>query len=368
MLLKELQEAYLNGYSPITPRISQHEYLDYLKSIPSATPFWRDRLDECRPCLLPTLSTRDSSNRRWSSTVIDLPISREHLTASAARHNIDMKSMLQTAWALVLRIYVGTDDVCFGYQTSGRDIPVNGVKEAVGCFSSTMVCRLQVPAACSILSIIRTAEQSNQEALNHQNAANSDIQYQLGIRSQRMFNTCMSFGRMDITTKLASNNGFRHIKSNLCSEYDLFIDINFSSESISLNIGQRILDATQATAIAHAFGRAVQTIIEAPECLVKQADLFSQYDHEQILAWNSMAKPDVCDQPIHELIAQQASANPDSQAVCAWDGDFTYSELYRHSMALAGHLTVSGLEPQTLVPVIVDKSRWALVAMVAVLL
>ena len=97
-------------------------------------------------------------------------------------------------------------------------------------------------------------------------------------------------------------------------------------------------------------------------------DLFSQYDHQQILTWNKIAKPNVRGQSITELISSRVSTAPDKQAVCAWDGDLTYSELYNHSMALAGHLMKSGLKPQTLVPVIVDKSRWALVAMLAVLL
>ncbi|RYP76821.1 hypothetical protein DL771_001557 [Monosporascus sp. 5C6A] len=117
----------------------------------------------------------------------------------------------------------------------------------------------------------------------------------------------------------------------------------------------------------HAFGRAIQTIIDSPTNLVKQVDLFSEHDHKQILAWNSTSQPDTCDRPVHELIAVQASANPDIQAVCAWDGEFTYSELHERSMALAGHLTTSGLKAQTLVPVIMDKSRWAVVAMLAVL-
>ena len=342
--------------------------MDYLKSTPGASTSWRAQLDGCRPCLFPKLSAEDTGNQQLTNILVELPTSCDRLAESAARYNLDVRTMLRTAWALVLRIYVSTDDVCFGYQTSGRDIPVSGVKEAVGCFSSILSCRLQVPATRSILSILRSAESKHKEALGHQNGANSDIQHQLGIRSQRMFNTCLSFGRTDAVTELASSHGFRHVASKISSEYDLFIDINFSSGFILLDIGHRILDSAQATAVGHAFGRAIQTVIEAPESIVKQADLFSQYDHQQILAWSRMAKPEVCDQPLNELISMRASTDPDKQAVCSWDGDFTYSELYRHSMALAGHLTMSGLKPQTLVPVIVDKSRWAIVAMLAVLL
>ncbi|RYP40134.1 hypothetical protein DL767_001849 [Monosporascus sp. MG133] len=164
-----------------------------------------------------------------------------------------------------------------------------------------------------------------------------------------------------------SSNEFRHVRTKLSSEYDISVDVNLRSEKVSVDIGHRILNLSQAILVAHAFGRAIQTIIHSPASLVKQVDLFSEHDHKQILAWNSTSQPDTCDRPVHELIAVQASANPDIQAVCAWDGEFTYSELHEHSMALAGHLTTSGLKAQTLVPVIMDKSRWAVVAMLAVL-
>ncbi|RYP04945.1 hypothetical protein DL764_004157 [Monosporascus ibericus] len=164
-----------------------------------------------------------------------------------------------------------------------------------------------------------------------------------------------------------THNKVHHVRRKLSSEYDISIDVNLRFENVSVDIGHRILNLNQAILVAHAFGRAIRTIIDSPASLVKQVDLFSEHDHKQILAWNSTPQPDTCDRPVHELIAVQASANPDIQAVCAWDGEFTYSELHEHSMALAGHLTTSGLKAQTLVPVIMDKSRWAVVAMLAVL-
>ncbi|RYP84685.1 hypothetical protein DL769_001119 [Monosporascus sp. CRB-8-3] len=164
-----------------------------------------------------------------------------------------------------------------------------------------------------------------------------------------------------------SSNKFHHVRTKLSSEYDISVNVNLRFEKVSVDIGHRILSLRQATLVAHAFGRAIQTIIDSPASLVKQIDLFSEHDHKQILAWNSTSQPDTCDRPVHELIAVQASANPYIQAVCAWDGEFTYSELHERSMALAGHLTTSGLKAQTLVPVIMDKSRWAVVAMLAVL-
>ncbi|RYP88525.1 hypothetical protein DL770_004606 [Monosporascus sp. CRB-9-2] len=224
-----------------------------------------------------------------------------------------------------------------------------------------------MPADCSIIPILQASDRQHRGALHHQHLTISSIQHALNIKGGRIFNTCMSLSCTDVVEGFRSSNKFHHVRTKLSSEYDISIDVNLRSEKVSVNIGHRILNLSQAILVAHAFGRAIQTIIDSPASLPKQVDLFSEHDHKQILAWNSTSQPDACDRPVHELIAVQASANPDIQAVCAWDGEFTYSELHEHSMALAGHLTMSGLKAQTLVPVIMDKSRWAVVAMLAVL-
>ncbi|RYP22540.1 hypothetical protein DL765_001598 [Monosporascus sp. GIB2] len=367
ILFEELERAYLDDRLPYPSQVSYPESLGCLKTAPHSIEFWREKLSGCQPCKFPILSTNLADAPRWENTTVDLLVSREHLAAFATKHNVGMSAVLRVAWALVLRTYVGTDDVCFGYRTSGRDIPVPGLEDVVGCFSTVLPCRISVPAGCSIIPILQACDRQHEEAFHHQHVTASSIQHALNVKGGRVFNTCMSLSRTDVVEGFRSSNKFHHVRTKLSSEYDISVDVNLRFEKVSVDIGHRILNPSQAILVAHAFGRAIQTIIDSPASLVKQIDLFSEHDHKQILAWNSTSQPDTCDRPVHELIAVQASANPDIQAVCAWDGGFTYSELYECSMALAGHLTTSGLKAQTLVPVIMDKSRWAVVAMLAVL-
>ncbi|RYO92776.1 hypothetical protein DL762_001482 [Monosporascus cannonballus] len=367
ILFEELERAYLDGRLPDSSQVSYPEALGCLETTPRSIEFWREKLGGCQPCRFPILSAKRTDTPRWENTTVDLLVSREHLAAFATKHNVGMSAVLRVAWALVLRTYVGTDDVCFGYRTSGRDIPVRGLEDVVGCFSTVLPCRISMPAGCSIIPILQACDRQHEEALHHQHVTVSSIQHALNVKGGRIFNTCMSLSRTDVVEGFRSSNKFHHVRTNLSSEYDISVDVKLRFEKVSVDIGHRILNPSQAILVAHAFGRAIQTIIDSLASLVKQVDLFTEHDHKQILAWNSTSQPDICDRPVHELIAVQASANPDIQAVCAWDGGFTYSELYECSMALAGHLTTSGLKAQTLVPVIMDKSRWAVVAMLAVL-
>ncbi|KZL82538.1 amino acid adenylation domain-containing protein [Colletotrichum incanum] len=69
---------------------------------------------------------------------------------------------------------------------------------------------------------------------------------------------------------------------------------------------------------------------------------------------------------VHDVIAQQAGTQQQAQAVCAWDGNLSYSQLQTHVEKLSNHLSSIGVGPEVLVPVIFEKSVWSIVAILGV--
>lgn len=89
-------------------------------------------------------------------------------------------------------------------------------------------------------------------------------------------------------------------------------------------------------------------------------------DLEQIWKWNNTV-PASTKRCVHEMIGDKAQAQPNAPAVCAWDGEVTYSKLDHLAMRLAGRLIDLGVGPDTLVPLCSEKSIWTTVAMLGVL-
>ena len=89
-------------------------------------------------------------------------------------------------------------------------------------------------------------------------------------------------------------------------------------------------------------------------------------DRKKIHAWNQEVPPTelVC---IHDCIGEQFRKRPEAPAICAWDGNFSYEELDRHSSTLAVRLQKYGVQPDMFVPILLEKSRWVSVAFLAVL-
>ncbi|PTB42652.1 hypothetical protein M441DRAFT_137805, partial [Trichoderma asperellum CBS 433.97] len=102
-----------------------------------------------------------------------------------------------------------------------------------------------------------------------------------------------------------------------------------------------------------------------PEQKLKHIDMISPQDRKEIQEWNSVESI-VADTCVHYLFEQRAQKSPNATAVHAHDGDFTYKELDDLSSRLAQHLSKSGVK-NAFVAVCFEKSKWAVLTMMAVL-
>ncbi|KAL3474437.1 Nonribosomal peptide synthetase 13 [Aspergillus californicus] len=73
---------------------------------------------------------------------------------------------------------------------------------------------------------------------------------------------------------------------------------------------------------------------------------------------------DVC---VQKVIQDQCQKSPDSLAIDAWDGAFTYRELDEVTDRLARALMLLGIGPERFVPICMEKSKWTTVAILAVI-
>jgi amino acid adenylation domain-containing protein len=92
----------------------------------------------------------------------------------------------------------------------------------------------------------------------------------------------------------------------------------------------------------------------------------NEQDLDQIWAWNATVPPRI-NRCMHEYITACAHQNPNSPAVCAWNGSLTYAELEQASNNLAHRLLTLGVGAGTIVPVCFEKSRWTVVGVLGIM-
>lgn len=123
---------------------------------------------------------------------------------------------------------------------------------------------------------------------------------------------------------------------------------------------------SQVHDLAAAFERALLSSVALTNAKIRDVDLLSE-DHLHWLQLRNEVLPETRQVCIHEAIEPFFLSTPSAQAVCAWDGDFSYAELDQLSFSLSRVLTHRGVKPETYVTIHCEKSRWTSVAMLAVL-
>jgi amino acid adenylation domain-containing protein len=87
---------------------------------------------------------------------------------------------------------------------------------------------------------------------------------------------------------------------------------------------------------------------------------------DEIWSWTTPL-PETINKCMHDIISEKSLLQPNKTAVEAWDGNFTYQEVDQYSTELAQSLQLLNNSEDQIIPVLFEKSRWAIVAVLAVM-
>ncbi|RYP53444.1 hypothetical protein DL768_001589 [Monosporascus sp. mg162] len=262
IILREISLAYENRL----PGVQGPRYSDFISHVQSqdtskALVFWKDHLEGVVPCHIPH---DDSKGGILESGAKSLEIERIDITGILAycqKERVTLANVLQTAWALVLRVYTKQDDVCFSYMCSGRDVPVDGIETAIGPFISLLVCRARLESARRVAEAATKIQDDYLASLQYQHAVSlAEIQQTLGLRGRPLFNTGLSFARLPDGNHETSGLIFREIASRQSTDYDIAVNANVSGSNL------RVRFTYNPTHISE------RQTGEVAECLVKIID------------------------------------------------------------------------------------------------
>ncbi len=378
LLLHDLRRAYATERAIIEPdQFFYPNYLFFLKTVrqENSLTFWRERLAGVPKCTFPRLTILPDKEARFVSTCVDLEITSYQLAGFARTRQTTVDAVLRLSWALILRSFTGSNRVCFGYQTIGRDDSLIGMRHAIGSFSNTVACNYELGTYNSLSSALQMVEERLLASLPHQHFTIAELEHGMGMKGgEHLFNSCLTFTEepAGLNSKFTTRTSFelKPVSLQQTFDVDVVVNLRFAAGKLVVDIGQRVMSSEQAIHVANTFGSAIRAIVASPNTSIGLVDLFSDRDYAQILAWDAESPCEVEGQTqvvVHELISRQVAIQPGSQAVCSWDGSYTYLELEAESTKLAHHLIDAGVGPHSVVPVVMDKCKLAPVAMIAVL-
>jgi non-ribosomal peptide synthetase component F len=105
-----------------------------------------------------------------------------------------------------------------------------------------------------------------------------------------------------------------------------------------------------------------------PDLSISESAMPNLAEHGQVPAERNRTEPEYAKEKcIHELFAEEAERNPDAVAVVYEDRAMSYRELKERSSQLAHCLRGSGVEPETLVAVCLERSPELIVGILGIL-
>ncbi|KAI1750355.1 hypothetical protein F4782DRAFT_532465 [Xylaria castorea] len=123
---------------------------------------------------------------------------------------------------------------------------------------------------------------------------------------------------------------------------------------------------TIANEIANTLCQTIHEIAAKPGALVSAIEVVGERSRQLLHDWSGTLRPPSLDL-VPNLIHQQCLIQPDTPAVDAWDGQFTYLDVDELSSKLASHLAQYALDPDTFIAVCFEKSKWTPVVMLAIM-
>ncbi|KAF9871755.1 nonribosomal peptide [Colletotrichum karsti] len=375
VIMEELVKG-LRGVPVLGPATGYGKYIEYLQDEvdeDAALDYWIDYIDGAEPCYLPTMNDNQGGDA-GSFEVVEMPLdtSLEELRTFCRNFNATISNTLQAVWSLVLHTYTGEPDVCFGYLSSGRSLPIIGVSEIVGPMMNLLVCRVRGIDNKSLGDLLGDIRHDFVHSLPHQCFSIGKVQRILGNNENKLFNTIMTSYFSPAATDERGSNVFRLVTSHNASDFDIVLKVVYSDSDIRIRIAYST--ATLSPAMADGVSRTFSSILrrmvssESPDSSVGPTTTISPEGLRQVMDWNVLdAVDETTPGYVHQLIEERAQLQPDAPAIYAWDGEMTYDELEKAATCVASYITSLGIGPGAFIPLCFQKSVWYSVALLAVL-
>ncbi|RYP49817.1 hypothetical protein DL768_004546 [Monosporascus sp. mg162] len=200
-ILHELQCGYW-GTLPLCAGPSYSDYISYLGKQSAALhgEYWTNYLHGVTPCHFPASSANEKQPTENTLQSIEIDVGDSSMLRRFCEvYNLTISNICQVAWGIVLKSYVNSENVCFGYLSAGRDVPIPHAQEAMGPFINMLVCRMDISESKPVMEMLQDNQNSFVDSLKHQHYPLANILHAAELPSGgSLFNTAMSLQNIKV--------------------------------------------------------------------------------------------------------------------------------------------------------------------------
>lgn len=384
---------------PLEPVVQYNQYIRWLESQDNRAglQYWRDYLagfDE--PAGLPATYRplkHSTYNQGLYRHVLDEGTSLT-LHKVARNNQVTLNTVFQAMWTIILHNYCGHNDVVFGAVVSGRGADIRGIEEMVGLFVNTVPVRIRCENGnrCTFTNLLQRLQRSYINSRNYEYLPLAEIQALTPLKN-KLFDHILAFENYPLHKNVknagASQSGGFEVENLVMREqtnYDLNLLVSPGPPmELKFDFNRSIYEPGVIRQVAKHFETVAYQVAEDPDRLIIDLPLLSSEERQQVLEkFNDIPCRCPLDKTLHRLFEEQVEQTPDRVALVAapsvgGEGEtpssrdyifsisLTYQELNEQANRLATVLSGKGVETDTIVALMSERSLEMYIGILGVL-
>ncbi len=328
-----------------------------------AEEFWREELRAFTQAVDLGFDRVRVNNSGRDDRELDFALGAELSTAlrSAARlRRVTLNTLVQVAWARVLGMTAGVDDVVFGVTVSGRPPQVPGMAEMVGMFINTVPARFDLSTFDNSDAVLQQARDRMAQREQHAWMSLPDIirLAEVNVRDG-LFNSILVFENYPLDDQLRSDFGGMFIRDARARErtnFPLTLVVRQSGElHCSWLYDASLLSAERVTEFQDLL-RATLTELLAPGRAEQVFPLLTSEPETAESSSRSEASPPPVEESVYALFNRRCDERPNATALRGKSVNWTYEYLRRQAEDISAWLWRWGVRPADVVAIDLPRS------------
>jgi amino acid adenylation domain-containing protein len=380
LVLSEVNSLYRDGTSresqAATGMPRQYREVVAQDPAPSATElsYWKQRLEGAPSSIdlpadrqRPAVQNFRGDKQRMS---IDAPL-LERLSAISQRHEASIFATVLAAFAVLLSRYSRQDDLVVGTRVSGRE--QRELENVIGPVANMLALRIDASGDASFADFLARVRESANHAFMHQNVPFEAIVKQLHLERNMsrhpLFQVMLTMENAAEYPPLTPGVDWFEVQ-NSTEQFDLSVECVTKENGLEATFSYNcdLFDAETIGRMMEHFRILLESCVQDDGLPISRMEWLSAAERHQLLVeWNDTAVAYPPAECVHELFEAQVERTPNAIALNFENQSLTYRELNESANRLAHHLAATGVGPDKLVAVFMERSIDMLVAVLAIL-
>src|SRR5579875_45261 len=279
-----------------------------------------------------------------------------------------------SAYAVLLYRYSGQAEVIIGTPVSNRS--TLALEDLIGNFTNNLVLPIKLQGTQTFFSLVKSVREQWLQALSHSDFPFEKMveiaQPERSLSHAPLFQTSFIFQNTPPLRLALTDIDVSIYDEDIgatTSKYDLSVEVDIAREGglLTIEYSTDLFDTLFAERLANHFLLLLREAVTHPETPISILPLLSEVETAQIVEqWNDTHR-DYRPACLHHLVEAQTARTPDRIALQSEAEQITFKALDCWANKQAQCLIDSGVRPETLVAVLLERSCAMVVALLAIL-